>query len=75
LRTDRVGIGAETRAVRKNAASAKTVLTQQQRTTLQAKFARQKCVPLDIRPQTGKAGKVASPRTKFLGPVKFSTKS
>jgi large subunit ribosomal protein L35e len=79
---------AEIRTVRKDVARVKTVLMQQQREALAAKFKDKKYIPKDIRPKTVKSQrtklapklarkltKAAARRAKFLKPVRFALKA
>lgn len=78
----------EIKDVRKDVARVKTVLMNQQREALKAKYAGQKHIPKDIRPNMTKAERSELPakwankltakcakRAKYLKPVKFALKA
>jgi large subunit ribosomal protein L35e len=76
------------RTVRKDVARVKTILMEQQRSALQAKYKAAKFIPKDIRPHivkskrrtlapkyANKLPKAAWRRSKFLKPVQFALKA
>jgi large subunit ribosomal protein L35e len=78
----------EIKNARRDIARIKTVLMQKQREALNAKYAKKKYVPLDLRPRVEKsirsrlspkyANKMTSAqkrRSKFLHPIKFALKA